>query len=117
MRMIIGLISVGLVALAAPVGGAEPMTAAQVARALGFDRAAGQRLLAGEIVTTEREETTATQLAVTIGIAVEGDPDALATAVLDSQTLGIAGAIGGAYPNFPHASGRATNGGHPRCAT
>jgi hypothetical protein len=63
------------------------MTASQVAQALGFDRAAEQKLLAGEIVTAEREETTAKQLAVSIGVLIKGDPDALAAAVLDGQTL------------------------------
>jgi hypothetical protein len=87
MRTVFGLISLGLVVLAAPAGAAEPMSASQVAQALGFDRAAEQKLLAGEIVTAEREETTAKQLAVSIGMLVKGDPDALATAVLDGQTL------------------------------
>jgi hypothetical protein len=87
MRTVFGLISLGLAILAAPAGAAEPMSASQVAQALGFDRAAEQKLLAGEIVTAEREETTAKQLAVTIGMVVKGDPDALAAAVLDGQTL------------------------------
>jgi hypothetical protein len=63
------------------------MSASQVAQALGFDRAAEQKLLAGEIVTAEREETTAKQLAASIGMLVKGNPDALAAAVLDGQTL------------------------------
>jgi hypothetical protein len=83
----LALLSLVLVTLAAPAGAAEPMTASQVAQGLGFDRAAEQKLLAGEIVTAEREETTAKQLAVSIGMLVEGDPDALAAAVLDGQTL------------------------------
>jgi hypothetical protein len=81
------LLSLVLVALAVPAGATEPMTASQVAQALGFDRAAEQKLLAGEIVTAEREETTAKQLAVSIGMLVKGEPDALAAAVLDGQTL------------------------------
>jgi hypothetical protein len=63
------------------------LSASQVAQALGFERAAQQKLLAGEIVTAEREETTAKQLAVSIGMLVKGDLDALAGAVLDGQTL------------------------------
>ena len=63
------------------------MSAAQVAQALGFDRAAEQKLLTGEIVSAEREEITAKQLAVAIGMLIKGDPDALATAVLDGQIL------------------------------
>jgi hypothetical protein len=76
-----------LAILTAPAGAAEPMTASQVGQALGFDRAAEQKLLAGEIVTAEREETTAKQLAVSIGMLIKGDPAALAAAVLDGQTL------------------------------
>jgi hypothetical protein len=87
MRSVFSLMALGLLTVAAPAGAAEPMTAAQVAQALGFDRTAEQKLLAGEIVSTEREETTAKQLAVTIGMLVKGDPDKLATAVLDGQTL------------------------------
>jgi len=63
------------------------MSASQVAQALGFDGAAQQKLLGGEIVSVEREETTAKQLSVSIAMLVKGDPDALATAVLDGQTL------------------------------
>jgi hypothetical protein len=48
---------------------------------------AEQKLLAGEIVTAERKETTAKQLAVSIGMLLNGDPTALAAAVLDGQTL------------------------------
>lgn len=81
------LVSLVLVALTAPAVAAEPMTASQVAQALGFDGAAEQKLLAGEIVTAEREETTAKQLAVSIGMLIKGEPDALAAAVLDGQTL------------------------------
>jgi hypothetical protein len=83
----LALLSIGIVVLAAPAGAAEPITASQVAQALGFDHAAEQKLLAGEIVTAEREETTAKQLAVSIGMLVEGEPHALAAAVLDGQTL------------------------------
>ena len=71
--------------VAAALGAAEPMSAAQVAQALGFDRAAEQKLLTGEIVSAEREEITAKQLAVAIGMLIKGD--ALATAVLDGQIL------------------------------
>jgi hypothetical protein len=81
------LLSLVLVSLAAPAGAAELMTASQVGQALGFDRAAEQKLLAGEIITAEREETTAKQLAVSIGMLLKGDPNALAAAVLDGQTL------------------------------
>lgn len=81
------LLSLVLVSLAAPAGAAELMTASQVGQALGFGRAAEQKLLAGEIVTAEREETTAKQLAVSIGMLLKGDPNALAAAVLDGQTL------------------------------
>jgi hypothetical protein len=87
MRTVLGLMLLGVVSLAAPAEAAETMSAAQVAQALGFDRAAEQKLLAGEIVTAEREETTAKQLAVAIGMLIEGDPLALAAAVLDGQTL------------------------------
>jgi hypothetical protein len=87
MRTVFGLLLLGVATLVAPAGAAEPMSAAQVAKALGFDRAAEQKLLAGEIVTAEREETTAKQLAVAIGMLIKGDPGALATAVLDGQTL------------------------------
>jgi hypothetical protein len=87
MHTIFALSSLGLVILAAPAGAAELLTASQVAQALGFDRAAEQELLAGEIVSAEREETTAKQLAVSIGMLVKGEPDALAAAVLDGQTL------------------------------
>jgi hypothetical protein len=87
MHVTFALMSLGLVILAAPTGAAELMTASQVAQALGFDRAAEQKLLAGEIVTAEREETTAKQLAVSIGMLMKGDLDALSTAVLDGQTL------------------------------
>ena len=87
MRTVFGLMLLGVATLVAPAGAAEPMSAAQVAQALGFDRAAEQKLLAGEIVTAEREETTAKQLAVAIGMLIKGDPAALATAVLDGQTL------------------------------
>jgi hypothetical protein len=66
-----------------------------VAQALGFDEAARQRLLAGEIVSAEREETTAKQLAVSIGMLVNGNPAALAAAVLDGQTLKANPAIQG----------------------
>ena len=84
----------------------ELMSAAQVAQALGFDRAAEQKLLAGEIVTAEREETTAKQLAVAIGMLIKGDPDALAAAVLDGQTLEANPAIlgfGKIDPDAPEA--------------
>jgi hypothetical protein len=87
MHSVFSLMSLGLVIFVAPADAAEPMTAAQVAQALGFDRAAEQKLLAGEIVSTERKETTAKQLAVTIGMLIKGDPDTLAAAVLDGQTL------------------------------
>jgi hypothetical protein len=87
MHTAFALLSLVLVTLTAPVRAAEPMTASQVAQALGLDRAAEQKLLAGEIVTAEREETTAKQLAVSIGMLLEGDPAALAAAVLDGQTL------------------------------
>ena len=87
MRALVGLMSLVPWILVAPAAAAEPMSAAQVAQALGFDRAAEQKLLAGEIVTAEREETTAKQLAVAIGMLIKGDPDALAAAVLDGQTL------------------------------
>ena len=87
MPAILGLMLLGLVALVAPAGAVELMSASQVAQALGFDGAAEQKLLAGEIVSVEREETTAKQLAVSIGMLVKGDPDALAVAVLDGQTL------------------------------
>jgi hypothetical protein len=87
MHTVIGLMSFGLMVLIAPAGAAELLTASQVAQALGFDRAAEQKLLAGEIVSAERKETTAKQLAVTIAMLVKGDPDALAAAVLDGQTL------------------------------
>jgi hypothetical protein len=87
MRTVFGLMLLGVVTLVAPAGAAEPMSASQVAQALGFDRAAEEKLLAGEIVTAEREETTAKQLAVAIGMLIKGDPDALAAAVLDGQTL------------------------------
>jgi hypothetical protein len=95
MRTVFGLMLLGVVILAAPAGAAEPMSAAQVAQALGFDRAAEQKLLAGEIVTAEREETTAKQLAVAIGMLIKGDPEALAAAVLDGQTLKANPAIQG----------------------
>jgi hypothetical protein len=87
MHTVFGLMSLGLAILVAPASAAELMSASQVAQALGFDRAAEQKLLAGEIVTAEREETTAKQLAVSIGMLVKGNPDALAAAVLDGQTL------------------------------
>jgi hypothetical protein len=87
MHTAFALLSIALAIMTAPAGAAEPMTALQVAQALGFDRAAEQKLLAGEIVTAEREETTAKQLAVSIGMLVKGDPAALAAAVLDGQTL------------------------------
>ena len=95
MRTVFGLMLLGVVTLVAPAAAAEPMSAAQVAQALGFDRAAEQKLLAGEIVTAEREETTAKQLAVAIGMLIKGDPDALAAAVLDGQTLEANPAIQG----------------------
>jgi len=41
------LLSLALLTLAAPAGATELMTASQVAQALGFDRAAEQKLLAG----------------------------------------------------------------------
>jgi hypothetical protein len=63
MPAVLGLVFLGLAALAAPAGAIEPLSAAQVAQALGFDDAAQQKLLAGEIVSVEREETTAKQLA------------------------------------------------------
>jgi hypothetical protein len=87
MRTVFGLMLLGVVTLVAPSGAAEPISASQVAQALGFDRAAEEKLLAGEIVTAEREETTAKQLAVAIGMLIKGDPDVLAAAVLDGQTL------------------------------
>jgi hypothetical protein len=87
MHAVARLLGLGLALLAAPAGAAEPLSASQVAQALGFDRAAEQRLLAGEIVSAEREETTAKQLAVSTGMLIAGDPDALASAVLDGQTL------------------------------
>lgn len=87
MHAIFGPMLLGIVILVAPAGAVELMSASQVAQALGFDRAAEQKLLAGEIVTAEREETTAKQLAVSIGMLIKADPDALAAAVLDGQTL------------------------------
>ncbi|HSA82419.1 MAG TPA: hypothetical protein VLE23_16495 [Geminicoccaceae bacterium] len=87
MSAVFGLMSLGLAILMTPAGAMELMSASQVAQALGFDGAAEQKLLAGEIVTAEREETTAKQLAVSIGMLVKGAPDALAAAVLDGQTL------------------------------
>jgi hypothetical protein len=87
MRTVLGLMLLGAASLVAPAGAAEAMSAAQVAQAIGFDRAAEQKLLAGEIVTAEREETTAKQLTVAIGMLIKGDPTALAAAVLDGQTL------------------------------
>jgi hypothetical protein len=106
MCTVLGLISLGLAILAAPAGAAEPMSAAQVAQALGFDRAAEQELLAGEIVSAELEETTAKQLAVAIGMLIKGNSDALARAVLDGQTLKANPAIlgfGGIDPAAPEA--------------
>jgi hypothetical protein len=73
MRSVFGLISLGLTILAAPAGAAERMSVSQVAQALGFDRVAEQMLLAGEIVSAEREETTAKQFAVAIGMLVKGE--------------------------------------------
>ena len=100
------LVFLGLAFLAAPAGAGEPMSAAQVAQALGFDDAAQQKLLAGEIVSVEREETTDKQLAVSIAMLVKGHPDALAAAVLDGQTLkanpGILG-FGAIDPEAPEA--------------
>jgi hypothetical protein len=87
MPAVFGLMLLGVGPLGAPGGAAEPTSAWQVAQALGFDGAARQKLLAGEIVSVEREETTAKQLAVSIGMLVKGDPAALAAAVLDGQTL------------------------------
>jgi hypothetical protein len=87
MSNVLGAMLLGIVISVAPAGAAEPMSASQVARALGFDRAAEQKLLAGEVVTAELEETTAKQLAVAIGMLIKGDSDALAAAVLDGQTL------------------------------
>jgi hypothetical protein len=84
---VLGPILLGIAISAALAGAAELMSASQVAQAMGFDRAAEQKLLAGEIVTAERQETTAKQLAVAISMLIEGDPDALAAAVLDGQTL------------------------------
>jgi hypothetical protein len=49
------LLCLVLAIMTAPAGAAAPMTASQVAQALGFDRDAGQKLLAGEIVTAKRE--------------------------------------------------------------
>ena len=106
MPAILGLMLLGLVALVAPAGAVELMSASQVAQALGFDGAAEQKLLAGEIVSVEREETTAKQLAVSIGMLVKGDPDALAVAVLDGQTLEANPAIlgfGEIDPDAPEA--------------
>ena len=100
------LVFLGLAFLAAPAGAGEPMSAAQVAQALGFDDAAEQRLLAGEIVSVEREETTDKQLAVSIGMLVKGNPDALAASVLDGQTLKANPAIlafGAIDPEAPEA--------------
>jgi hypothetical protein len=107
MHTVVGMMALGLVTLVAPAGAAELLTAAQVAQALGFDRAAEQQLLAGEIVSAEREETTAKQLAVSIGMLVKGDPDALASAVLDGQTLKANPAIlgfGKIDPEAPEAT-------------
>ncbi|MGH2604912.1 MAG: hypothetical protein ACRDJ9_36645, partial [Dehalococcoidia bacterium] len=87
MSTVLGAMLAGIVISVAPAGAVELMSASQVAQAMGFDRAAEQKLLAGEIVTAEREETTAKQLAVAIGMLIKGDPDALAAAVLDGQTL------------------------------
>ena len=106
MPSVFGLMLLGVVALVAPAGAAEPMDASQVAQALGFDRAAEQKLLAGEIVTTEREETTAKQLAVAIGMLIKGDSATLAAAVLDGQTLKVNPAIqsfGKIDPSAPEA--------------
>jgi hypothetical protein len=106
MPAVLGLMLLGLVALVAPAGAVELMSASQVAQALGFDGAAQQKLLAGEIVSVEREETTAKQLAVSIGMLVKGDPDALAAAVLDGQTLEANPAIlgfGEIDPDAPEA--------------
>jgi hypothetical protein len=87
MPTVLGLIFLALAILMTPAGAVEPMSASQVAQALGFDGAAQQKLLAGEIVSVEREETTAKQLALSIGMLVKGDPETLAAAVLDGQTL------------------------------
>lgn len=76
-----------LVALAAPPLAAEPLTAEAVGQRLGFDADAKRRLLAGEIVATETEETTARQLAIVVALLVKGDRDQLATALLEGQTL------------------------------
>jgi hypothetical protein len=106
MPAVLGLISVFLAILAAPAGAAEQMSASQVAEALGFNDAAQQKLLAGEIVSVEREETTDKQLAVSIGMLVKGDPDALAAATLDGQTLADTPAVlgfGAIDPAAPEA--------------
>lgn len=89
MPAVLCLISLALAMLAAPVGAAELMSAAQVAQALGFDGAAQHELLGGEIVSVEREETTDKQLAISIGMLIQGDRDALAAAVRDGQTLKV----------------------------
>ena len=93
MYTVLGTMLVSVVISLAPAGATEPLSARQVAEALGLDREAEQKLLAGEIVTAEREETTAKQLAITIGLLIEGDPDALAAAVLDGQTLQVNPAV------------------------
>jgi hypothetical protein len=87
MPAVFGLMFLGVAILGAAAGAVEPMSTSQVAQALGFDGAAQRKLLAGEIVSVEREETTDKQLAVSIGMLVKGDPEALAAAVLDGQTL------------------------------
>jgi hypothetical protein len=106
MPAVFGLMLLGLVALVAPAGAVEVMSASQLAQALGFDGAAQKKLLVGEIVSVEREETTAKQLAVSIGMLVKGDPEALAAAVLDGQTLEANPAIlgfGKIDPSAPEA--------------
>jgi hypothetical protein len=106
MSAVLAPMLVGIVIAVAPAGAAELMSASQVAQAMGFDRAAEQKLLAGEIVSIEREETTAKQLAVAIGMLIDGEPDALAAAVLDGQTLQANPAIlgfGKIDPSAPEA--------------
>ena len=93
MSTVLGAMLVGIAISAAPASAVEPMSASQVAQAMGFNRAAEQKLLAGEIVATQREETTAKQLAVAIGMLIKGNPDALAAAVLDGQTLQVNPAV------------------------
>jgi hypothetical protein len=90
MRTVRTSLAAGLVTLSlgvAPGAVADTMSAEAIAAALGLGAAEQARLQAGEIVSAEIRETTATQLAVALALKVPASLDAIAATLDEGTTL------------------------------